>query len=105
MPNTLNYRNQGFDIGTVSRPHLTTDGFTMIIDNSPDNHLVQIWTSVLTVALFAERLTTCPLKVDRGRVKENQIKAGKKITTLEKKRLFDKLFGAPGAKGGRLLLI
>ena len=57
IPNPLDDGNQRGHIRCVARPHLTTDGFTRIVDDRPHNHLVEIRAVILAVSFLANRIS------------------------------------------------
>src|SRR5512139_550717 len=105
IPNPLDDGNQRDDIRRIARPHLTAHGLAMVINDSANDHLVQIGTTVLTVALFSEGLTPNALKGDGGRIEEDKIKSGEQITTFEKQCFFNKVLGTPRRKGCGISLV
>ncbi len=105
IPNPLDDGNQRDDIRRIARPHLTAHGLAMVINDSANDHLVQIGTTVLTVALLSEGLTPSALKGDGGRIEEDKIKSGEQITTFEKQCFFNKVLGTPRRKGCGISLV
>src|SRR5512139_2295967 len=105
IPKPLDDRNQCGDIRCVAGPHLTADGLPLVVKNSANDHLVQIGTTVLAVALLAECLAPSALEGDGGRIEEDKIKAGEQIAAFEKQCLFNQVLGAPRRKGGGISLV
>jgi hypothetical protein len=58
----------------------------------PHNHLVQIRTVILAVALLTQDFSSCTFKIKRSGIKKYQVKTGEKISALKKYPLFDKVF-------------
>jgi len=49
--------DQGRHLGGVARPHLTTEGISLTIEDRSDHHLVSIGTVIPGVALLPEGLS------------------------------------------------
>ena len=100
MPHVLADRHQRFYIGGVAGPHLAADRPAFIVNDHPDDHLLEIRPVILAEAPFAETLSAFPLEVDRGGIKENQLEAAEQITPAFEHVFFDQLLVAPGRQIG-----
>jgi hypothetical protein len=60
---------------------------------------------IFAVSPLPKALSSFSFKVDGGGIKEDQVKASEQITTFPKDVFFDKVFGAPGRKGGCMHLV
>jgi hypothetical protein len=55
-------RNQGFDIGGVSRPEFREHRSARVLQNETDNHLLQTKPVILGKPVFADRFSAVTLK-------------------------------------------
>ena len=65
-------RQQRLHIGGVTWPGLGTDRPAVVIDDHPNDHLVQFRTMVLRLAMPAEALTAGALKHQRGGIEQHE---------------------------------
>ena len=54
----IDYRNKGFDISRIPRPHLATHGFTLIVYDRSYNHLIEIRAVILAVSFYTNSLSS-----------------------------------------------
>jgi hypothetical protein len=82
LSDSICYWDQRFDISRIARPHLAADGLAIIVDNGPDNHLVQIGSVVFAEPPFANG-SALALEVDGGGIKKDQIQTGEQILLIK----------------------
>ena len=94
IPNPIDNWNDGFNICCIARPHLTTNWFAMIVNDRPNDHLIQVWPMIFAVTFVTNGCTAFSFKVDRGGIKKYKVKTCKKITALMEQIFFNDIFGA-----------
>jgi hypothetical protein len=97
LSDSIRYRDQRFNISRIAWPHFAADGLALIVDNGPDNHLIQIGSVVFAEPPFADG-SALALEVDGGGIKKDQIQTGEQMPLIEENRLFYQILVAPGSK-------
>ena len=69
----IDYRDERRDIGRVAGPQLTADRSPLTVEDSPDNHLLEVGSVVLAVATLTDCLSPLSLEVDGRRIEEDQL--------------------------------
>jgi len=65
----------------------------MIVENSPDHHLIEIRPMVLAVASLAQGLSPFPLKVERGGIEKDQVQPLEQMPLAVEEVFFRKVLG------------
>ena len=98
-------RQQRFNIGGVARPHLTAYGLPLVVDDRPDDHLLEIRAMIFAKAPLADGFPSGSFEVNRGGIEEHQIELGKKIPTMPENMLFNQVLVAARGEGCGVFLI
>ena len=104
-PQPLDYRNERRYIRRVPRPHFAADRLTLIVQDDPHHHLIEVGAVILAVAQSADGLASFAFEVDGGGVEEDAIQTGKKITARQKQVLLDHILCAARGEGGAVFLV
>jgi len=76
---TVDCRQQGCDIGGIAQPHLGADRPSRPIDDQRQDHLLQIGSVILGIAMLAQRLAAFAIERKTGRIHEHGGEIGEEI--------------------------
>jgi hypothetical protein len=105
FPNPLGNGKEGLDIHGVSRPHLTTKGSALAVEDRSHDHLLEIRPVILAEPVFSQTLSSLAFEVKGGRIEEDQIESGEQMALAVKKTLLDEVLDTTRRKGCGIPLI
>ena len=83
----VDHRDQRRHVGGVARPHLRAHRPPVAVDQDREDHLPQIRTMILAVAVLAQRLAAGALEVQAGGVHEHQVEPREQIAPMREQPL------------------
>jgi len=105
LANSFGNGKESLDVRGVSRPHLTTKGSALAVENRPHNHLLEIRPVILAEPIVPQTLSSLALEVKGGRIEEDQIQSGEQVPLAVEKVLLDEVLDATRRKGRGVPLI
>ena len=83
----VDHRDQRRHVGGVAGPHLRAHRPAIAIDQDSEDHLPQVGTVILAVAVLAQRLAACALEVEAGGVHEHQVEPREQVAPIREQPL------------------
>ena len=94
LAQTVDDRQQRLHVGGVAGPGLGTDRPAVVVDDDPDDHLAQVRTMVLRLAMPAEGLAAGAVEEERGGIEQHDGEIGEQASPTFEQRLLDQILGA-----------
>src|SRR5271165_1760212 len=94
LAQTGDHRQQRLHIGGVAGPDLRADRPAFAIEHHPDDHLMQIGTMILRLAVPTQALTAVAVEVKRGGIEQHHREIGEQATAALEQGFFDNVLGA-----------
>src|SRR6056297_2743371 len=98
-------RHHRRDIRRVAGPQLAADRAAVLVEDQPDDHLLEIRAMVLAVASLADGLAAGALEVQARRIEQHHRKTREKVATLRKELFLDQILRATRTEWQAVLLI
>jgi hypothetical protein len=95
----VDHRDQRRHVGGVARPHFRAHRPPIAVDQHRKDHLPQIGTMILAVAVLAQRLAAGALEIQAGGVHEHQVKPREQVAPMHEQSLLHHVLQA--ARGER----
>ena len=90
----VDHRDQCRHVGGVARPHLRAHRPPIAIEQHGEDHLPQVRTMILAVAVLAQRLAAGALEVKVGGVHEHQVEPRQQIAPMREQPLLNHVLQA-----------
>ena len=101
----VDHRDQRRHVGGVARPHLRAHRPPIAIEQHGEDHLPQVRTMILAVAVLAQRLAAGALEVEAGGVHEHQVEPRQQIAPMREQPLLNHVLQAAGGKRRAAILL
>src|SRR5512132_380967 len=92
-------------LGGVARPHLRAHWPPIAIEQHGEDHLPQVRTMILAVAVLAQRLAAGALEVEAGGVHEHQVEPRQQIAPMREQPLLNHVLQAARGKRRAAILL